>query len=73
MSFLKDEKQSVFVNGHSSYWTEIVPGVFQGSVLGPLMYLVQINDLSKESGIGTIFFLLKTHLCLLLLKTWDKC
>jgi hypothetical protein len=44
-SFLMDRRQSVFVDGTSSSWKQIHSGVIQGSVLGPLLYVIYTNDL----------------------------
>ena len=42
--FLKDRKQRVTFNGQVSSWTGVNTGVLQGSILGPLIFLVYIND-----------------------------
>ena len=53
-SFLTDRVQFVTVNGFLSEHQPVISGVPQGSVLGPLLFLILLDDIDKDISVETL-------------------
>ena len=65
--FLKHRTQRVVVSGEKSAWSNVISGVPQGTVLGPLLFLVYINDLPDNLHSSVRLFEDDCVLCLSLI------
>ena len=55
-SFSNNRKQSVRINGSTSSWTSVTSGVPQGSIFGPLMFLLFVNDIPQITSSNIMLF-----------------
>ena len=51
--WLNERKQRVVINWEASEWEDVLSGVPQGSILGPLLVLVYINDI--DNGLLSLY------------------
>ena len=70
-SYFSNTVQFVDYNGHVSSRSDISCGVPQGSILGPLFFLLYINDINNASTLLQLIYLLMipTFFCLIKIQT----
>lgn len=67
--FLSHRTQSVVLEGQTSSTLDVLSGVPQGTVLGPLLFLVYINDLPKCKNSDARLF---ADDCLIYRQIWNQ-
>ena len=72
LQFLFHRHQQVMVNGETSSWREISSGNMQGSVLGPLLFVIYINDLLNYVNSSACLFADDTKLFRIIQDVNDK-
>ena len=61
-AFLVNRKQRVVVNDSHSSWSDVYSGIPKGSVLGPILFSLYINDLPKALQNQVLMFTNDTKL-----------
>ena len=56
LAFLSDRKQRVRVNGEYSKWIKVTSGIPQGSILGPILFVLFINDMPDNVNTNLLMF-----------------
>ena len=54
--WLNSRKQRATLNGRESDWIDVLSGLPQGSVLGPVLFVIYINDIDSYASSKTLKF-----------------
>ena len=71
-SFLRDRRQRVTVNGEKSGWREVISGIPQGTVLGPVLFVIYINDLPENVKSDLFMFADDTKVSRVIVEKRDR-
>ena len=69
--YLSSRRQRVVINGISSPWDKVLSGVPQGSVLGPILFILFINDLPDCLSFSRIAMFADDTKCYNIIRSQD--
>ena len=72
-TFLTSRNQYVKINGVCPNYKPVLSGIPQGSVLGPVLFLIFINDLANKINIPTFLFADDAKLFTKINSSYDAC
>ena len=72
-SYLSDRQQRVVIEGSKSAWLPVKSGVPQGSILGPLLFLLYINDMPGVVSSSSVALFADDAKCFRSIKNIDDC
>ena len=72
-NFLNGRTQKVVVNGAESEWRDVLSGIPQGSVLGPLLFVIYINDMPDTVPSPTYLFADDTKMYRVIRNEMETC
>ena len=52
-NWLSERRQRICIDGEYSEWAKVTSGVPQGSVLGPILFVIYLNGLDKKYSVKT--------------------
>ena len=71
--YLTSRVQCVIINGSISGQLPVISGVPQGSILGPLLFLIFVNDLPASASSSKIFLFADDTKCLKTVNNYTDC
>jgi hypothetical protein len=71
-SYLENRHQFVSIAGHKSQYLNVDYGVVQGSTLGPLLFIIYINNLSKININGHLYLFADDTALLVNGSSWEE-
>ena len=72
-SYLDEREQRVIIEGQTSDWCKVTSGVPQGSILGPLLFNLYINDMPTVCRSSSIALFADDAKCFKTVKSRDDC